>query len=135
MNIYSFGHQYLMPEIKENDLYVDAGELKKCNVGLSEKGTDKATRRKYLNADIREFYENKILFIVRAKEYDNVYIGCHQGKHKSVCLAEQLFIDANRRFENVTLIHVLRFRVQIIPLWIIFTVKRISNTHQISRNT
>lgn len=106
MIIHSFGHQYLIPEIKENDLYVDVRELKKYNVGIEKKGTDKATRRKYLkNVDIRDFYENNILFIVRENNFDNVYIGCHQGKHKSVCLAEQLYIDASRRFDKVALKH------------------------------
>ena len=105
MNIYSFGHKYFSPTVTENDLYVDVRELNKIKVGINKVGTDKATRRKYLNhMDIREYYENYIWYRVCEKKFHNVYIGCHEGRHKSVCLAEQLYIDAGKRFE-VTLEH------------------------------
>ncbi len=107
MKIYSFGHKYLIPEIKENDLYVDVRDLKKFNTDIKNVGTDKVTRRKYLrNPDIRDFYEKNILFVVRENDFNSVYIGCHQGKHKSVCLAEQLFIDMEKRVKNITLKHI-----------------------------
>ncbi len=106
MNIYSFGHDYLLPEIGENDLYVDVRSLKKFNIGINKLGTDKATRRKYLkDPNIRDFYDKNIWFVVRENNFDNIYIGCHQGKHKSVCLAEQLYIDMKKRVKNITLNH------------------------------
>ena len=86
-----------------NDLYIDARSLKGLNVGINNVGTDKATRRKYLKNDIvKEFYENNILYPIRERiNNDNinfsVYIYCHQGKHKSVCLAEQLYKDIKKR--------------------------------------
>ncbi len=121
LRIYSFGHEIVLPERANNkysnSVYIDARPLKSVKVGIANIGTDVATRRKFVNhPDIRDFYEQHILFPVREKvnEYTvspndppeiNVYIGCHQGKHKSVCLAEKLRIDMKRRCEKVTVQH------------------------------
>ena len=85
-----------------NDLYIDARSLKGLNVGINNVGIDKTTRRKYLkNYIVKEFYDNNILFPIRERINNNinfsVYIYCHQGKHKSVCLAEQLYKDIKKR--------------------------------------
>ncbi len=119
LNIFSFGHNVLIPEHIRmyNSIYVDVRELKSVKVGIDNNGTDIATMRKYVNhPDIKDFYEQNILFPVRQKviEYTNwdgvtpplnIYIGCHQGIHKSVCLAEKLAIDMKHRCDSISVKH------------------------------
>ena len=115
VNIYTFGYEnderFNNEPLKE-DIFVDARVLKGLNVGINNLGIDKATRRKYLrNDEIKKFYEDNIYFPAREKLNNditdfNVFIFCHQGMHKSVCLGEQLFIDLTKRKDcNVNIVH------------------------------
>ncbi len=109
VHIYSFGHDFEMWwELHEKDFYIDVRHLNKYKTCLDihTLGTDKAMQRKYLkNPNIREFYEREILFPIRETHPKRVFIGCHQGKHKSVMLAIQLAKDLKRRYKKVFLQH------------------------------
>jgi len=107
--IYSFGHIFNVQwEPHESDFYIDVRDLKKYKTCLetNKLGTDKAMQRKYLqHPEIKEFYEHEILFPTRETMPKRIFIGCHQGKHKSVMLAIQLAKDLKRRYKKVFLHH------------------------------
>ena len=109
VHIYSFGHMFdIQWEPREDDFYIDVRELKKYKTCLdtNKLGTDKTMQRKYLqHPEIKEFYEHNILFPARENMPSRIYIGCHQGKHKSVMLAIQLANDLKRRYKKVVLQH------------------------------
>ena len=94
----------------DDNLYIDARILQGLKVGIHNLGTDKATRRKYLkNIVVKDFYKENILYPVREKLNNgdinfDIFIYCHQGKHKSVCLAEQLYKDLYKK-HKITITH------------------------------
>jgi hypothetical protein len=122
IDIETFGAGYFIHKDKQiihefsEYIYIDVRCLEEFNININNLGTDKEIRIKYLkNNIVKEFYKTNILFPVRkiinekflyinkkfgqtllCHDYDRricVYIYSHKGKHKSICLAEQLYED------------------------------------------